>query len=97
LEVELLDYNIRKALERLAIGLKGDPDDFSVIHKLEQATALVSRLPFGINLWKVQNICFGMVDKVYRGYQARAEPRDEQAGEWQQSFKNIAESLAKRV
>jgi hypothetical protein len=97
LEGESLDYSIRKALERLANRLKANPDDLSVLHKLEQTTKLLSGLPFEVNLWGVQNICFGMVDTVYREYQARAEQGDEQAGGWQQSFRNIAESLSVRV
>jgi len=97
LEGESLDYSIRKALERLANRLKANPDDLSVLHKLEQATKLVSGLPFKVNLWEVQNICFGMVDTVYRGYQSRAEEGDEQAGGWLQSFRKIAECLAVRV
>jgi alpha-amylase/alpha-mannosidase (GH57 family) len=97
LEGESLEYSIRKALERLANKLKADPNDFSVLHKLEQATALVSRLPLGVNMWEVQNICFGMLDNVYQEYQARAEQGDEQAGAWLQAFGNIAKSLAVRV
>jgi len=97
LEGESLDYKIRKALERLARRLQADPENFSVLHKLEQATALVSGLPFAVNLWEVQNICFGMLDTVYQGYQARAEQGDERAGEWLQVFRNIAKSLAVRV
>jgi alpha-amylase/alpha-mannosidase (GH57 family) len=97
LEGESLEYSISKALKRLANRLKADPNDFLVLQKLEQATALVSGLPLGVNLWEVQNICFGMLDKVYREYTARAEQGDEQAEEWLKSFRNIAESLAVRV
>jgi hypothetical protein len=97
LEGESLEYSISKALKRLANRLKADPNDFSVLQKLEQATALVSGLPLGVNLWEVQNICFGMLDNVYREYKARAEKGDEQAEKWLQSFRNIAESLAVRV
>ena len=92
-----LAYSIRKALERLANRLKADPEDLSLLHKLAQATALVSGLPFGVNLWEVQNICFGMLDTVYQGYQDRAQHGDERAGEWLQAFRNTAESLAVRV
>ena len=97
LEGDSLDYKIRKALERLAKRLKENPNDFSVLHKLEQAAALVSGLPFKVNMWEAQNICFGMLDTVCPGYQARAEEGDEQAGEWWQTFRNLAKSLAVRV
>ena len=97
LEGGSLEYSIRKALERLANKLKEDPNDFSALRKLEQATALLSGLSFKVNLWEVQNICFGMLDNVYRQYQAKAEQGDEQAEEWLQAFRNIAKSLAVRV
>ena len=88
---------MRKALERLANKLKADPNDFSVLRKLEQATALVTRLSLGVNLWEIQNICFGMVDTVYREYEIRGEQGDQLAGEWLQSFRNTAKNLAVRV
>jgi hypothetical protein len=97
LEAESLEYGIRKALERLANKLKADPNDFSVLRKLEQATTLVSDLPFKVNLWEVQNICYGLLDNVYREYQAKREQGEEQAGNWLQGFRNIAKTLAVKV
>ena len=97
LEEESLGYSIRKALERIARRLEASPDDLSVLGELEQATKLVSGLPFAVNLWEVQNICFGMVDTAYREYQTRAEQGDEQAGRWLQFFSNTAENLSVRV
>jgi hypothetical protein len=97
LEATSLEYSFRKAVERLARRLADEPDDFSLLEKLEKATALVRRLPFMVNLWEVQNICFGMVANSYLGYQARAQQGDEQARGWLQSFGNIAESLGVRV
>jgi alpha-amylase/alpha-mannosidase (GH57 family) len=97
LEGGSLEYGIRKALERLANDLKADPYDFSALRKLEQATTLVSDLPFKVNLWEVQNICFGMLDRVCREYQAKSEQGDEQARNWLQGFRNIAKTLAVRV
>jgi alpha-amylase/alpha-mannosidase (GH57 family) len=92
-----LEYSIRKALERLAKKLKANPNDLSLLQKLEQATALVSRLSLGTNLWEVQNICFGMADAVYPEYHVRAEQGDGQAGEWLEVFRNLAKSLSVRV
>jgi hypothetical protein len=88
---------LRKALERLARRLADEPHDFSVLEKLEKATALVSRLPFEVDLWKVQNICYEMLQTVYLGYQALAKEGDQQANEWLHHFENIAANLAVRV
>ena len=97
LEATSLEYSLRKALERLARRLAEEPDDFSVLEKLEKATAVVSRFPFEVNLWKVQNICYEMLQTLYRGYQRRAEEGDKQAGRWMRHFENIAANLAVRV
>ena len=97
LEGGSLEYSFRKALERLANSLKADPNDFSILRKLEQATTLVGGLPFRVNQWEVQNICFGMLGNVYPGYQVKAEQGDEQAGKWLQAFRSVASSLAVRV
>ncbi|MBT8406596.1 MAG: DUF3536 domain-containing protein, partial [Deltaproteobacteria bacterium] len=97
LEATSLEYSFRKALERLARRLADEPDVFLVLEKLEQATALVRRLPFEVDLWKVENICYEMLQKFYREYQARAEEGDEEASKWMHHFENIAANLTVRV
>ena len=92
-----LEYSFRKALERPAKILAGEPNDVTVLQKLERATALLSRLPFKVNLWKVENICYQMLQTFYREYQARAGEGDEKASEWLHDFENIAANLAVRV
>ncbi|MBW2580990.1 MAG: DUF3536 domain-containing protein, partial [Deltaproteobacteria bacterium] len=92
-----LEYSFRKALERLARRLAADPGDFGMLQKLEATTTLVGRLPFQVDLWKVQNICYEMLKTVYGEYQVRAQQEDEEARTWLGHFNTIAQNLTVRV
>jgi hypothetical protein len=92
-----LEYSFRKALERLAKRLAADPSDFGVLQRLEDATTLASRLPFQVDLWRVQNICYEMLRTVYEEYQMRAQQGHEEARTWLRHFNTIAQNLIVRV
>ena len=92
-----LEYSFRKALERLAKRLAADPSDIGVLQGLEDATTLVSHLPFQVDLWRVQNICYEMLQTVYGEYQMRAQQGQEEARTWLRHFNTIAQNLIVRV
>jgi len=92
-----LEYSFRKALERLAKRLAAGPSDFGVLQRLEDATTLVSSLPFQVDLWRVQNICYEMLQTVYEEYQMRAQQGHEEARTWLRHFNTIAQNLIVRV
>ncbi len=97
LEETTLAYSFKKALERLARRLADEPGDLSVLEKLEQASVLVKRLPFRVDLWEVENICYQTLQKLYQEYQARAEAGDENASKWLHHGENLAANLALQV
>jgi hypothetical protein len=92
-----LEYSFRKALERLAKRLAANPSDFGMLQRVEDATTLVSRLPFEVDLWKVQNICYEMLQTIYEEYQVRAQQGHEEARSWLRHFNTIAQNLAVRA
>ncbi|MGB6381630.1 MAG: glycoside hydrolase, partial [Syntrophobacteria bacterium] len=97
LETTSLEFGLRKTLERLAAQLAADPSDFGVLQRLEDATTLVSSLPFQVDLWRVQNICYEMLQTVYEEYQMRAQQGHEEARAWLLHFNTIALNLTVRV
>jgi len=97
LDLPTLEYGFRQALERLAAQLAADPSDLSLLKKLEAAASLVGRLPFEVNLWKAQNVCYDILQTTYGEFQARAEQGDESASRWLQHFNGVAASLLVRV
>jgi hypothetical protein len=56
-----LGYLIEGAIEKVMSRLRVNPRDTELIRKLEAAMELVSRLPFELNLWRIQNIFYDVV------------------------------------
>jgi alpha-amylase/alpha-mannosidase (GH57 family) len=97
LETTSLEFSLRKTLGRLAEQLAAHPSDLALLRRLEEATTLVGRLPFQVGVWKVQNICYAMLQTIYGEYQARAEQGHEEARSWLRHFNTIAQNLSVRV
>jgi alpha-amylase/alpha-mannosidase (GH57 family) len=97
LETTSLEFGFRKTLERLAEQLTADPSDLIMLQKLKEATTLLSRLPFQVDVWKVQNICYEMLQTIYEEYQVRAQEGHEEAKAWLGHFDTIAQNLTVRV
>ena len=97
LETTSLEFGLRKTLERLAAQLATDPSNFGMLQRLEAATTLLSRLPFQVDLWKVQNICYEMLQTIYGEYQVRVQEGHEEARTWLRHFNTIAQNLIVRV
>jgi alpha-amylase/alpha-mannosidase (GH57 family) len=97
LETTSLEFGLRQTLGRLAAQLAADPDDFGILQRLEAVTTLLNRLPFQVDVWRVQNICYEMLQTIYEEYQARAQQGHEEARLWLRHFNKIAQNLAVRV
>jgi hypothetical protein len=69
-------------IERLADELLGHPDDVSLVERLNEAASLVRSLPFEVNLWKTQNICYRILHTRCCDFKEKAESGDEAAREW---------------
>jgi hypothetical protein len=48
---------------------------------LNKAAQLVRTLPFEVNLWKTQNICYKLLHARYSNFKEKAGRGDEQAQE----------------
>jgi hypothetical protein len=64
---------------------------------LDRATALLSDLPFSVDLWKVQNGYFRILNNGYEKLQEHQERGDEGAQPWLDRFKSLGHKLAVKV
>jgi alpha-amylase/alpha-mannosidase (GH57 family) len=94
LDAATLEFSVRKRLERMAKAFSANPTDLSKLEKLASAVALLKALPFKVNLWTVQNICYEILQSSYEEWRNRAENGDETAQAWVNRFKPLAESLS---
>ncbi len=84
-------------IERLAEELLGQPDDVSLMEKLNKAAKLVRVLPFEVNLWKTQNICYKILHTCCPDFKEKADSGDENAREWLRNSTALAENFRIRM
>ncbi len=97
LDAATLEFSIRKRLERMTKAFSADPADLSKLQNLASAVSLLKSLPFQVNLWTVQNICYEIFQSSYKELQNRAENGDQTAQAWVNHFKPLMESLSFRI
>lgn len=94
LDTNTLEYAFRKSLEGVADRLLASGTELGLLEKLGAAVDLLGALPFQVNLWKIQNICYDLLQNVYPEFLKRGEKGDESAREWVDHFGVICEKLS---
>jgi alpha-amylase/alpha-mannosidase (GH57 family) len=94
LDTPTLEYSLRLNLERMAERLKAQPENLEMIKRLESMVDVARSLPFEVNLWTMQNICYELLKSVFDSYQSRAGEGDEAAKIWVNHFRSLAEKLS---
>lgn len=87
-----LQREIRGAVEDLG----ADPHSVSNVRRLDHLLEIASLLPFGIDLWKAQNVYFRLLQSVMPSYLDRTGNGDEQARIWLRHFRSIGNRLSVR-
>ena len=97
LDEETLEYTVRRNLERLGEQLSRDPAELAVLQKLEAGVSISSSLPFQVNLWKVQNFFYDLLQTVYAEFKTKADQGDKRAQQWVNCFTALGEKLSVRI
>jgi hypothetical protein len=84
-------------IEGLAERLLDQPDDLSLMEKLNKAATLVRTLPFEVNLWKTQNICYKILHTCPSDFKEKADSGDENARTWIHNSTVLAENFRIRM
>ncbi|MBI2999810.1 MAG: DUF3536 domain-containing protein [Deltaproteobacteria bacterium] len=97
LDAATLEYAFRRNLERIAEKFLAQPTDPTSFQRMQAAADLVKRLPFQVNLWKIQNRFYRMLETVYLEQQKKASQGDESARAWVAEVVGLGGKLAVRV
>ena len=84
-------------IESLAEQLLEQPEDLARLERLNKAAKLVRTLPFEINLWKTQNICYKLLHAQCPNFKEKAGLGDQDAQEWLRQYTVLAENFFLRV
>jgi alpha-amylase/alpha-mannosidase (GH57 family) len=93
LDTATLEFAYRKTLESLAGNLAKTPSA-PALGKVREATGLLVRLPFAVDLWRVQNIFYVLMQSAYPKMRKLKAEGDQTAQEWVMLFEDLAQHLA---
>lgn len=93
----MLGYILEHTLERMGNMLRDQPADLFLVRHLDEVIGLVKSLPFEVDLWKVQNIYYGMLKTVYPEYVQKAGQEEGDAREWVDLFNSLGDKLRVQI
>jgi len=93
IDADLLSYALKQRLERMADELAVNPRE-QTLEQFNAAIALVRTLPFEVDLWKMQNVYYHLLQSVYPEIITRD---DERSRAWIREFGNLGEKLKMHV
>src|SRR5215469_15966434 len=88
-----LSYVVKNRMERLMQSLATKPEEVANIVALEKLAELVMPLPLGLNLWKVQNTYWELLQKTLPEFRQRSEAGEEAAQNWVRQFVTLGQRL----
>jgi len=97
LDTEGLSYQLQQTLEKMMAKLIAGPDDIVFLKELLDVARMARSVPFPVDLWKVQNLYYEMLQSTYPEFQKRAQQGDEPSGEWLGQFLALGRQLSIRV
>lgn len=89
-----LGYALNHSIESMFEAFQTDSADLGRLQRLEEVVDMARSLPFEVNLWKVQNRYYQMLQQVRPEFLARS---DEEARRWLVHFDSLGEKLGIRV
>ena len=97
LDATALGLLLATNIESLAEQLLEQPDDLARLERLNKAAQLVRTLPFEVNLWKTQNICYKLLHAQYPKFKEEAGLGDKTPKNGYARYTVLAENFLLRV
>ena len=97
LDATALGLILASNIENLAEQLLEQPDDLSRLERLNKAAQLIRSLPFQVNLWKTQNICYKVLQAHCPNLYEKACSGDRNAEEQLHHCTILAENFLLRM
>lgn len=97
LDTEGLGYLFQQTLEKMMASFVSTPEDAALLKALFDAVVLAGSMPFTVDLWKVQNLYYEMLQTIYPEFLKRAQQGDETARGWLPQFVSLGQKLLIRI
>jgi hypothetical protein len=96
LDGEGLGFTLAGTVARLAEDFFKHPTDLARLQNLDTVVGLARILPFEVDLWKVQNIYYRLLQTLYPEMRTRAEQEGGDARAWRELFDALGDRLRVR-
>ncbi len=96
LDTAVLELAYRRSLESLAQAASANPAG-SDLEQFHHAMSALPRLPFSVDLWRVQNLYYRMLTEEYPRRLAAQKRGDEHARRWIELFRGIGDTLRIKI
>ncbi|HSE90811.1 MAG TPA: DUF3536 domain-containing protein [Candidatus Binatia bacterium] len=96
LDTATLEFAYRHKLERMTERLVASPT-VDLLQQLDNAVSLIRALPFRVDLWKIQNGYYRLLENICPDMQRQKEQGDKAAQAWLSTFKALGRKLAVKV
>lgn len=90
LDVAGLSYTLTGRINSLMQAFAAMPEDIDTLERMNSIFTLIQSLPFQLNLWKVQNLYYGLSQTLYPAMAAR---NDRRSAEWVRLFSDLGQKL----
>lgn len=97
LDATRLGLLLKNTIEGMAQRFSENPSDFSCMGQLNNAAMLARAMPFEVNLWKPQTLCFKILHERWSEFKDKAGQGDADAQEWIRDATLLAENFSVRL
>jgi alpha-amylase/alpha-mannosidase (GH57 family) len=96
LDAATLEFAFRRNLERMAGRLAADPSE-ARLAQLQTAASVLPALPFSVDLWRVQNTYYALLQELFPKMREAEARGDAVAKAWVESFSALGRQLGIKV
>jgi alpha-amylase/alpha-mannosidase (GH57 family) len=93
LDAATLEFVVKKKIESMAEVAATDFANIVSVVRLQKAVALLRSLPFPVDLWWVQTLCYKWIGEAYGGFLEKAEKGNKDAQAWTAQVAVLSEQL----
>jgi hypothetical protein len=97
LDADGIGYDLKEKLEEMMSELVNEADNLDALKNILDAVILVRSLPLPVDLWKVQDLYWGMLQSVYPVFKLQAAQIDVVAMAWVEDFRALGKNLLIKV
>ncbi len=94
---EGLQYELQHTLEKIMTTFTSNPEDLSLLCNLSAGIELTHNPSFEVDIGKVQNLYYVMLQTTRPDFEKRAKEGDNSAAEWLEQFLVLGQKLSIRV